>query len=99
MVRTTKNKAVISLNNKDSLVLSFDNVGKFVNSNVMRGSKPGANYFVAGCKNTEDLILIEQECADKTSGSECTRYGRQVNKFLVVNRCINGELCNWFDKL
>ncbi len=56
---------------------AFDNSGKFVSSNVMRGTKPGAAYLVAGCKNSDDLILLEQECGDKSAS--CKRFGPQVH--------------------
>ena len=82
LIRVSKNKAVVSLTSnsgkEDSLVLTFDAAGKFVNSNVLRGSNVGSNYLVAGCKNSDDLILLEQECQDKSGNGKCSRFGKQV---------------------
>jgi hypothetical protein len=45
---------------ENSLVLTFDDSGKFVNSNVVKGSNAHTVYYVTGCKTSDDLILIEQ---------------------------------------
>jgi len=60
----SKQKVVVRMTSNDgkenSLVLTFDDSGKFVNSNVVKGSNAHTVYYVTGCKTSDDLILIEQ---------------------------------------
>lgn len=83
LVAATKTKAIIRMISNDgkenSLVLTFDNNGKFINSNVVKGSNAGNVYYAAGCKNSEDLILVEQDCAEKAENG-CHKYGKLVGE-------------------
>jgi hypothetical protein len=79
------NKVVVSMKSPEgkanSLVLSFDSAGKFVNSNVLKGTHVGAAYFATGCKNSDDLIVLEQECSE-LAGHDCRKFGRQVHRWI-----------------
>ena len=81
LVPVSKSKVVIKMVSNDakenSLVLTFDNAGKLANTNTVKGADTNTVYHVTGCKNTDELILIEQPC-EEAAKSGCRKFSKQV---------------------